>query len=125
MIRFLADENFDRWIVRSPGFPLLTFQRFHAILIQRDPMAVTIELPSDVEQRLRAENPDLDAEAKAALLIELYRQEKLTHYELAQALGLDRFETDNLLKKHKVGIDLPTREELEQDLRHLRQLVGH
>jgi predicted HTH domain antitoxin len=87
-------------------------------------MAVTIELPSDVEQRLRAASPDLDAEAKEALLVELYRQEKLTHYELSQALGLDRFETDSVLKKRKVSIDLPTPEEIEQDLRHLRHMVS-
>jgi predicted HTH domain antitoxin len=86
-------------------------------------MAVTIQLPPDVEQRLRAENPDLDSEAKEAMLIELYRQEKLTHYELSQTLGLDRFETDAVLKKHNVAIDLPTPEELEDDLRRLRELV--
>ena len=87
-------------------------------------MAVTIELPADFEERLRAETPDLDSEAKEALLIELYRQDKLSRYELSLALGLTRFETDALLKKHHVTEDLPTPEEIEQDLRHLRQLVG-
>jgi predicted HTH domain antitoxin len=87
-------------------------------------MAVTIELPPDVEQRLRNENPDLDAQAKEAILVELYRQEKLTHFELSRALGLDRFETDAVLKKHNVTVDLPTPEELETDLRGLRQIVG-
>ena len=86
-------------------------------------MAVTFQLPADVEQRLRAETPDLDAEAKEAMLVELYRQDRLTHYELSQALGLDRFETDGVLKRHKVTVDLPTPEELEDDLRVLRQLV--
>jgi hypothetical protein len=87
-------------------------------------MAVTIQLPPEVEERLRAESPDLDAEAKEAMLIELYRQEKLSRYELSLALGIDRFETDVVLKKHKVTIDLPTPEELEQDLRRLRELVA-
>ncbi|MEX2318135.1 MAG: UPF0175 family protein [Pirellulales bacterium] len=87
-------------------------------------MAVTIQLPAEVEQSLRAQSPDLDAEGKEAMLVELYRQERLTHYELSQALGLDRFETDAILKKHKVTIDLPTAEELEEGLRRLRQLVG-
>ena len=87
-------------------------------------MAVTIQLPPDIEQRLRAETPNLDAEAKEAMLVELYRQEKITHYELSLALGLDRFEADSVLKKHNVTIDLPTPEELEEDLRRLRQLVG-
>ena len=87
-------------------------------------MAVTIQLPAELEQRLRAETPDLDSDAKEALLVELYRQEKLTHYELGLALDLDRFETDGVLKKHNVTIDLPTPAELEEDLRRLRQLVG-
>ena len=87
-------------------------------------MAVTIQLPPDVEQRLRADSPDLDVVAKEAMLIELYRREKVTHYELSQALGLDRFDTDAVLKKHGVAVDLPTPEEIEDDLRRLRQLVG-
>jgi predicted HTH domain antitoxin len=86
-------------------------------------MAVTIQLPIDIEDRLRAENPDLDAEAKEAMLIELYRQEKLTRYELSLTLGISRFETDAVLKRHKVTLDLPTPEEVEEDLRRLRELV--
>jgi predicted HTH domain antitoxin len=86
-------------------------------------MAVTIQLPADVEERLRAQSPNLDAEAKEAMLIELYRQDKLSHCELAQGLGLDRFETDGVLKKHNVTVDLPTEEEIEQGLRRLREIA--
>ncbi len=74
-------------------------------------MAVTVQLPPDVEQKLRAQNPDLESEAKEAVLVELYRQDKLTHHELCQTLDLDRFETDAVLKKHNVTEDLPTEEE--------------
>ena len=87
-------------------------------------MAVTIELPPDVEQRLRAETPDLDCEAKEAMLVELYRQDKLSRYELSLALGLTRFETDAVLKQHNVIEDLPTPEELEEDLRRAQELFG-
>jgi Uncharacterised protein family (UPF0175) len=87
-------------------------------------MAVMIQLPAEVEQRLRAESPDLDAEAKEAMLVELYRQDKLTRYELSLALGLTRFETDAMLKKHNVTEDLPTPEELGEDLGRARQLFG-
>jgi len=87
-------------------------------------MVVKVELPADVEQRLRAETPDLEFEAKEAMLVELYRQEKLSHYELSQALGLDRFETNGVLKRHKVTVDLPTAEEIEEGLRRLRKLVS-
>ena len=82
-------------------------------------MAVTVELPADVEQRLRAETPDLESEAKEAMLVELYRQDKLSHHELSLALGLDRFEVDGVLKKHKVTEDLPTDEEYEAALTRL------
>jgi len=82
-------------------------------------MAVTVELPADVEQKLRAQSPDLDAEAKEAMLVELYRQDKLTHNELSQALGLDRFETDAVLKRHNVTEDLPTEAEYNSALSRL------
>jgi predicted HTH domain antitoxin len=87
-------------------------------------MSVTIHLPADVEERLRATSTDLDAEAKEAMLVELYRQDKLTRSELSQALGLTRFETDGVLKKHRVTEDLPTAEEIERDLEQARNLLG-
>ncbi len=82
-------------------------------------MAVIVELPADVEKRLRAECSDLESEAGEAMLVELYRQDKLTHSELSQALGLERFETDAVLKKHNVTEDLPTDAEYNAALAHL------
>lgn len=82
-------------------------------------MAVTIELPADIEQKLRQQSPDLNSVAKEAMLVELYRQDKLSHFELAQALRLDRFETEAVLKKHNVIEDLPTDEEYEEALARL------
>ena len=102
----------------------MTLPALYGKFVLGDRMAVTIQLPADVEQRLRDDSPDLDAEVKEAMLVELYRQGKLTHDELSQALGLDRFETDAILKKHNVTLDLPTAEELQEDLRRARQLFG-
>ena len=82
-------------------------------------MAVTVHLPADVEQKLRAESPNLDSDAKEAMLVELFRQNKLTHHELSRALGLDRFETDAVLKQHQVTEDLPTDEEHDEALARL------
>jgi hypothetical protein len=87
-------------------------------------MIVTVELPADVEQRLRAETSDLESDAKKAMLVELFRQERLSHYELSQALSSDRFETDAVLKRHNVTVDLPTAEEIEEGLRRLRKLMS-
>jgi hypothetical protein len=82
-------------------------------------MTLKIEIPTEVEQKLRAQSPDLDKEAKEALLVELYRQDKLTHHELSLALGLERFETDALLKRHNVMEDLPSAEEHQRALSRL------
>jgi len=36
---------------------------------------------------------DQSASSREAALVELYRQAKITHHQLATALGLERFET--------------------------------
>jgi predicted HTH domain antitoxin len=87
-------------------------------------VAVIVELPDDVEIRLRAATGDLEREGKEAMLVELYRQEKLSRHELALSLGLSRLETDAVLKKHGVTEDLPTLQDLEDDLREARALLG-
>ncbi len=65
-------------------------------------MAISIELPDEIEQELRQRVADLDQAAKEVLLVELYRQGKLTHHQLSRALGLSRYETDGVLKRHAV-----------------------
>ena len=87
-------------------------------------MTLTFELSPTVERQLRTQTSDLPAEAKEAMLIEFYRQEKLTRYQLSEALGLSRFEIDALLKKHNVTEDLPTNDELEEDFRQGLHLVN-
>ena len=87
-------------------------------------MTVSFQLPSAIEEQLRRELVDLDQAAKEAALVELYRQRKLTHHELAAALGLDRFETDALLARHRVTEDCVTGEELDKQLTTLRKLTG-
>ncbi|MCL2640950.1 MAG: UPF0175 family protein [Phycisphaerales bacterium] len=87
-------------------------------------MTLTVQLPLSVEQQLRRRTSDLPVEAKQAMLIEFYRQDKLTRYQLSEALGLSRFETDALLKKHNVTEDLPTSTELEEDFQQGLRLVN-
>lgn len=86
-------------------------------------MAVIVDLPPDIEQRLRAETCDLDREATVATLVQLYREERLARHELSQVLGLNRFETDALLKQHLVTEDLPPLEELEEDFRLAKRML--
>ena len=86
-------------------------------------MAVTFELEPKLEDQLRRDLSDLNGAAKEAFLVALYRQGKLSHYELSQGLGLDRFQTDAVLKRHNVTEDLPTVEELEADRQTLERLL--
>ena len=85
-------------------------------------MAVTFELPLDLEQDLRHDLHDLEAQAKEAFLVSLYRLGKVSHFALSQALGLDRFETEDLLHRHHVVEDLGTIEDYLADARTLEQL---
>ena len=87
-------------------------------------MAVTFQLPSDVEQKLRAESPDLEGDAKQAYAVELFRRGKLTHYELSKVLGLDRVETDAFLKRHNVYEGSLTDDDLEADRKTLERVLG-
>ena len=83
---------------------------------------VRLDLPPDVEQRLRKETPDLSEAVKEAYILELFRQGKLSHYELSKVLRLDRFETDAYLKRHNVFEGSLTLEDLESDFQTLRIL---
>ena len=87
-------------------------------------MSVTFKLPAVIERQLRGEWADFDAVAKEAALVELYRQAKLTHHQLATALGLDRIAADELLKRHQVTEDLVSPEALGIQLVSLRKLVS-
>lgn len=84
-------------------------------------LTLKIDLPDDIERKLREETPDLDADAREAYLVDLYRRDRLTHFQLAQALNLDRFETDGILKKHNVMIELSAEDFCAEcaDLRHI------
>lgn len=87
-------------------------------------MAITIQLPSGIEEKLRADLGDLALAGKEAMLVELYRQGKICHGELAQSLGVSRYETDEVLRRHNVTEDLLTSQELAEQVAGLRRLVG-
>jgi len=86
-------------------------------------MSVTFVLPESLEKELREKLGDLDRAAKEAALVELYRQERLTRHQLGQALDLSRFETDAVLKRHKVTEDLVGLHEHEEQMANLRRLM--
>lgn len=87
-------------------------------------LTVTLDLPPEIEKQLRAESTNLEADVKESYAVELFRRDKLTHYELSQVLGLDRFEADALLKRHHVTEGSLTMEDLEADKRTLERLLS-
>jgi len=83
-------------------------------------MVIKIELPRAIEEKLRADFGDLSAAGKEAMLVELYRQGRISHGELTEGLGLSRYETDGVLRGHNVTQDLLAAEELDGQLAGLR-----
>lgn len=88
-------------------------------------MAITIDIPAEVEESLREEVSDFDMAIKETALVGLYRQRKLSHHQLGVSLGLSWHEVEALLKRHEVREDLMTREEFQQQLESLRNFTNH
>ena len=88
------------------------------------PLNVTFDLPADLEEKLRRENPNLAAEVKEAYAQELFRQGKLSHYELSSILGLDHLETDAWLKRRNVFEGSLTMADLEADQKTLDRVMS-
>ena len=88
------------------------------------PFNVTLDFPAEVEAKLRLETPNLNAEVKEAYALELFRQGRLSHFELSQVLGLDRFQTDAFLKRHRVFEGSLTMADLEADQQTLDRVMN-
>ena len=86
-------------------------------------MSITLEFPQELELRLRKEMPHLDREAREAVALDLFRKEMITHFELGQLLGLDRFETDAFLVDRNEFAQSPTLDDLENDYQTLTKIM--
>jgi hypothetical protein len=84
-------------------------------------MTIQFEIPQDIEQELCGNGADLNGEAREAFLVELYRQDRITHHQLAEALGLSRLETEGVLKRQKVSSGV-TAEEMRAQALFTRQV---
>jgi len=73
-------------------------------------MKVSFEIPQDIERELHTNSLDVNREAKEAYLVNLYRDERISHRQLADALGLSRYETDGVLKRFKVSPNVTAQE---------------
>ena len=87
-------------------------------------VTVTVNLPPDVERRVRDESPDLAAAVSEAFAVDLFRRGVLDRRGLGQALDLDRFETFALLKRHRIFDGALTHEDVDADVRSINELLG-
>jgi predicted HTH domain antitoxin len=75
-------------------------------------MQLTVDLPNDFEAILRRTvEGDLNAYAREALAVQLYRDRKISHGQFQRLLGISSYEADTILKRHG-GVDDLTAEEL-------------
>jgi hypothetical protein len=91
---------------------------------RRTVMSVYIELPTELEASLRSQIDNLEATVKESFLVDLYRHERITHHELATALGIDRMSVENVLQRHGVVEDLPSVTDLRQQFIDLDSRLG-
>jgi predicted HTH domain antitoxin len=87
------------------------------------PFNVTLDFPLDVEEKVRQQSLNLAADVKEAYALELFRQGKLTQYELSRVLGLDRVETEAWLKRRQIFEGSLTMADLESDRQTLDRVM--
>jgi hypothetical protein len=83
-------------------------------------MTIRFEIPRELEQQIRTDGIDPDRDAKEVYLMEQYRQAKMTHRQLEEALDLSFHEAEQLLKRREMGQDLDV-EEFEAGREFLRK----
>lgn len=83
-------------------------------------MQITLELPEEIVQELRAKWQDLPRAALESLALEAYRSRALTAAQLRKLLGFEtRMQADSFLKEHE-AYDF-TAADFEQDRETLRR----
>ena len=83
-------------------------------------MTISFEIPREIEQQIRTSGVDLGRDAKEVYLMEQYRQARITHRQLEEALDLSFHETQQLLKERGMGQDIDV-EEFEAGRAFLRK----
>jgi predicted HTH domain antitoxin len=87
-------------------------------------VTVTFELPKNLEEKLRSSVSNLNADVQQTYALELFRRGLLSHFDLAATLGLDRYETDALLKKRQIFEGSLTLADLEADRNTLARVMN-
>ncbi len=87
-------------------------------------MTIAFEIPREIEQQIGSVGADLNRDAKEVYLMEQYRQARITHRQLEEALDLSYQETEELLKQRGLGQDLDI-EEFKAGRQLLRKAGRH
>ena len=85
-------------------------------------MNISFEIPGEIERELGTDGADLSGEAKEAFLVDQYRRDRISMHQLVRAMGLSRYEAEDIVKRHGVALE-STVDELRADgefLRHVR-----
>lgn len=83
-------------------------------------MTISFEIPQDIEQQIRFHGGDLNREARESYLLELYRQERISHAQLREALDVSFHEAERLIKERGAEHDISV-EEFEGSRERLRK----
>lgn len=84
-------------------------------------VSVTVELPDNIA-KLFGEKETLPRSVLEAAAADGYRTEKLTHFQVGQLLGLDRWQTEEFLARHEAQRPFTLADyELEQNSERLRR----
>lgn len=86
-------------------------------------MAITIQLPSDLERELRQRIPDLDRAAREHFVVASYQRGELSVGDVAEILSLPtRAEACRWLRERGVAMNYSL-DDLEQDRHQLDELI--
>lgn len=85
------------------------------------PATVEISVPDRLIKALGAEPAQLPRQTLEALIVQAYRKGRLSHGEVGELLGLDRFATDGFLKEAQAFRPRES-EEFASDLERLRRV---
>jgi predicted HTH domain antitoxin len=85
-------------------------------------MTVIIDIPAETERLLQAECGDLNRAAREALVIESYRQGKLSLGQCSEIFGQTLMETEAFFRSR--GVELPlTVDDVERDRAFLERIL--
>jgi predicted HTH domain antitoxin len=84
-------------------------------------MQITVELPDELVGQMIPTGQDPSRAALEGWAIEAYRAHRLTEHELANLLGMGRYELDGFLKEREVWLEYSAAE-IAQELETARRL---